>query len=466
MGAGGLPSETDAGIPRVRGMAIIRDKWRTWRLHRGQQPPLAEALLDCFPGVVVHTDAHGVILRVNPGFEEHSGHPADALVGRRITCLDVDPLHGDISHALAHCVARRRPWRGVLMCRRADGRLIHQDGVFQPLEGGRGEPLRLLVTLHDITELRQKALHDHALLERLQGTLSRLPGVVFQLRQDARGGLDFLYLGDGLRALAGLSPRSVMERADTLLERIQAEDRAALTTSLAQSAVSQEPWWLEFRLETADGVCWIEGRASPSRRRDGTTLWDGLLIDITPRKQEEQRTQRLVSTDMLTGALNRRAFFDFGEAVRAHAARQGRSVPLAMLDIDHFKRLNDTHGHAVGDLALQAFAMTCRDSLRPYDLFARIGGEEFAVMLVDSSPEEAWGVLDRLRAAVEAIELEVADTTLRITVSLGLAVLPPEGSVDLALSQADQALYRAKHEGRNRLAESPGYPRSREDTPR
>lgn len=447
-------------------MARIRDKWRTWRAHRGEQPPLAEALLDCFPGVVMLTDAHGVILRVNPGFEEHSGHPAETLVGRRITCLDVDPLHGDISHALAYCVARRRSWRGVLLCRRADGRLVHQDGVFQPLDAGQGQPLWLLVTLHDITELRQRALHDHALLERLQGTLSRLPGVVFQLRQDPRGGLDFLSLSEGLHSLAGLSSRSVIDRAEALLERVQAEDRAALTTSLAQSAVSLEPWSLEFRLETTDDVRWLEGRASPSRRRDGTTLWDGLLIDITPRKQEEQRTQRLVSTDMLTGVLNRRAFFDYGEAVRAHAARQGRTVPLAMLDIDHFKRLNDTHGHAAGDLALQTFAMTCRDCLRPYDLFARIGGEEFAVMLVDTSPEEAWGVLDRLRAAVESVELEVADSLLRITVSLGLAVLPPEGSLDLALSQADQALYRAKHEGRNRLAGSPGYPRIGEEARR
>ncbi|MDI5891740.1 diguanylate cyclase [Halomonas rhizosphaerae] len=447
-------------------MARIRDKWRRWISHRREQEPLAEALLDCFPGVVVLTDAHGVILRVNPGFEQHSGHSAKALVGRRITCLDVDPLHGDISHALAHCVARRRPWRGVLLCRRADGGLTHQDGDFQPLGADRGEPLRLLVTLHDITELRQKALHDHALLERLQGTLSRLPGAVFQLRQDARGGLDFLYLSDGLCSLSGLSSRSVMDRSDALLERVHVEDQSPLSTSLAQSAVSLEPWALEFRLETADGIRWLEGRASPSRRRDGTTLWDGMLLDITPRKQEEQRTQRLVSTDMLTGALNRRAFFDFGEAVRAHAARQGRSVPVAMLDIDHFKRLNDSHGHAVGDLALQAFAMTCRDSLRPYDLFARIGGEEFAIMLVDSSPEEAWGVLDRLRAAVEAIEIEVADTTLWITVSLGLAVLPPEGSLDLALSQADQALYRAKHEGRNRLAGSPDYSRIHEDARR
>ncbi|WP_192576491.1 sensor domain-containing diguanylate cyclase [Halomonas lysinitropha] len=436
--------------------------WQTWSTQRAGRGSLAEVLLDDFPGVALLTDAYGVVLRVNPGCERYCGSPAKALIGRRITSLDVDPLHGDISHALAHCVARRRPWQGVLLCRRADGRLIHQDAVFQPLASGSSEPLRLLVTLHDVTELRQRALHDHTLLERLQGTLSRLPGVVFQLRQDARGRLDFLYFSDGLRALAGLSAGAVMDRADALLERVQGEDREALVTSLAQSAVSLQPWELEFRLDTPEGPRWLEGRASPTRRGDGITLWDGLLLCITSRKQEEQRTQRLVSTDMLTGVLNRRAFFDAGEAVRARAARQGRSVPLAMLDLDHFKRINDAHGHAVGDLTLQAFATTCRDCLRPYDLLARLGGEEFVVMLVDTLPEDAWSVLDRLRAEVEAIEIEIADTTLRITVSLGLAVLPPEGSLDLALSQADQALYRAKHEGRNRLAGPTDVPGVRE----
>lgn len=185
-----------------------------------------------------------------------------------------------------------------------------------------------------------------------------------------------------------------------------------------------------------------------------------MLLDISARKREEQRIQKLISTDMLTGVLNRRAFFDYGEAVRALAARHGRAVPIAMLDIDHFKRLNDTYGHAAGDLALKAFAATSRDCLRSYDLFARIGGEEFAVMLVDTSPVEARIVLERLRAAVEAIRLDVQGEILGVTVSLGLAVMPPQGSLELALSRADEALYRAKHEGRNRLVPAPGYPES------
>jgi diguanylate cyclase (GGDEF)-like protein len=249
-----------------------------------------------------------------------------------------------------------------------------------------------------------------------------------------------------------------MDSAETLLARVHGDDRQRLSTTLAQSVVSLSPLALEFRLELADEVRWIEVRAATRRHRDGDTLWDGVLLDITARKEKEKRTQKLVSTDMLTGVLNRRAFFDYGEAVRALAARHGRAVPLAMLDIDHFKCLNDTHGHAAGDLVLQALATTCRDCLRPYDLFARIGGEEFAVMLVDTSPEEAWGVLERLRVSVEAIKLDVQGEILDVTVSLGLAVMPPQGSLELALSHADAALYSAKHAGRNRLVPAPGYP--------
>ncbi|MEQ6916846.1 sensor domain-containing diguanylate cyclase [Halomonas aquatica] len=440
------------------GMTRICDTWRQWRSAWREQTPLARTLLDCFPGVAMLIDADGIVLSVNPGFESFSGHPPGALVGRRITCLDMDPLHGDISHALAQSVAGRAPWRGLLLCRRADGQLIHQDAVFQPLETLSGEKLKLLVTLHDITELHQCALQDHAFLERLQGTLAQLPGVVFQLCQSARGDFDFLYLSDGLQALAGLSPRTVMDNANALLTRVHTKDREVLNTSMAQSAISLDIWELDFRLDTPDGVRWIEGRATPQRRHDGLTLWDGLLLDITARKREEQRTRRLVSTDMLTGVLNRRAFFDYAEGVRALATRQQRTVPLAMLDIDHFKVLNDTHGHAAGDLALQVFAMTCRNCLRPYDLFARIGGEEFAVLLVDTSPEEALGVLERLREAVEAIDLDYKGDTLSLTVSLGLSVITPEGSLDLALSQADRALYQAKDAGRNRLALAPDYP--------
>ncbi|WP_170064134.1 sensor domain-containing diguanylate cyclase [Halomonas heilongjiangensis] len=433
-------------------VVIQRLEARARDRRRSAEERLADRLLAGFPGAVILVDDAGVVEQLNPDFEHHAGYPPGQLLGRRVTTLDVKPLHGDMHHALNFAAARGQPWQGVLACRRADGERCYQDTVVLPLLEEPDGRRRLLLVQRDVTRMRQRYLHDQMLLEQLQGTVSRLPAVIFQARQDTSGRIGFLYLSEELQRLCGLSPEAVLDDADRLLKRVHPEDRDRLTASIAQSAVSLEPWWLEYRLLVPDGVRWLEGRAVPRRRRDGQTFWDGLLIDIGERKQAEQRVQQLVGTDMLTGALNRRAFFEQGEAVLALAERHGRRVPLAMLDLDHFKHLNDTHGHAAGDLALQAFAMSCRDSLRPYDLFARIGGEEFAVILVDSDPDQAWEILERLRLAVEAIELEVDGVMLRFTVSLGLTILEPGGSLDGALSRADRALYRAKREGRNRIS--------------
>ncbi|QTF93708.1 diguanylate cyclase [Halomonas sp. BM-2019] len=440
-------------------METIRRVWRRWRAREGKHPsspPLGDLLLTHYPGAVMLVDEEGLVRQVNPAFERHTGHAADQLLGRRAVTLDSDPLHGDFGRALAQVLASRRPWQGVLLCRRADGALRHHTTMIQPLEADEARSRALLVMQYDVTGMRERELHDRQLLTRLQGTVSRLPGVVFRLRQAATGRLELLYASEGLEAMTGASPEPVMDDIERLLEKLLPEDRHRLETSLAQSAVSLEAWQLEFRLDLAGGIRWLEGRAEPQRRRDGDTLWDGLLVDITERKRVEQQVRRLVGTDMLTGALNRRAFFEQGTAAQARALRHDEPLPLAMLDIDHFKALNDTHGHGAGDLALQAFAAACRECLRPYDLFARIGGEEFAVLLVDTTPDEARTILERLRQAVGAIELEVDEATLRFTVSLGLTTLAPGGSLEGALAEADRALYRAKHEGRNRIVLASG----------
>ncbi|WP_416140823.1 diguanylate cyclase [Halomonas sp. HK25] len=436
-------------------MERVRQAWhRWWAGEERAAPGLGELLLSRYPGAVMLLDEHGVVLQVNPDFERHAGHSPDQLLGRRAVTLDADPLHGGFARALEYCRASRQPWQGVVLCRRADGALRHHTTMIQPLNERPASPLRLLVIQYDVTGMRERELHDRQLLARLGDTVSRLPGTMFRLRQDVAGRLELLYASEGLVTLTGLTPEQVMEDAERLLDLIIQEDRRQLEMALAQSAVSLEACQLEIRLDLSDGLRWVEARARPQRRRDGCILWDGLLIDVTERKDEEFKVRRLVVTDMLTGALNRRAFFEQGGAVQARALRHEEPLLLAMLDIDHFKALNDTHGHAAGDLALQAFAATCKECLRPYDLFARIGGEEFAVLLVDTTPDEALTILDRLREAVGAIELEVEDATLRFTVSLGLTTLTPGGSLEGALGDADRALYRAKHEGRNRICGS------------
>jgi len=165
--------------------------------------------------------------------------------------------------------------------------------------------------------------------------------------------------------------------------------------------------------------------------------------------------RELATRDELTGLINRRAMLDLMALEHRRSLRSGRPLLLAQLDIDHFKPINDQHGHAAGDRALQAFAGTVRASLRDTDVLARWGGEEFVLMLTDSSADQARELLERIRQAVQALEIAHSAGSLQLTVSIGLAQHLPGDTVEHTLERADQALYRAKALGRNRVVVAP-----------
>lgn len=165
-----------------------------------------------------------------------------------------------------------------------------------------------------------------------------------------------------------------------------------------------------------------------------------------------QQNRELALRDDLTGLLNRRAMLELLELEqRRHQRKQGTLV-LAMLDLDHFKPINDRYGHATGDRALQAFAATALSTLRDVDILARWGGDEFLLMFTDTSLEHAALVLERLRNEVAALEISEVPGRLGLTLSSGLALNLPEEPVEDTLHRADEALYRAKAQGRNRIA--------------
>lgn len=176
-----------------------------------------------------------------------------------------------------------------------------------------------------------------------------------------------------------------------------------------------------------------------------------IVRDITERRRREQNLEQLATTDVLTGLANRRAFMARLEAELALAGQGGAPGMLVMLDLDHFKRVNDTYGHAAGDRVLVYLAQLLRgQALRQGDLAGRLGGEEFAVLLPRTSPQEGAAVAERLREALERSLIDSGDgRTIAITLSAGLA--PLEGSSEHSLAQADAALYRAKNSGRNRV---------------
>jgi len=159
--------------------------------------------------------------------------------------------------------------------------------------------------------------------------------------------------------------------------------------------------------------------------------------------------ERLATTDSLTGALNRRRLFEVAAAELARAARYEHPLCLAMLDLDHFKSINDRYGHAVGDEALRLVAAVTRERLRSVDVLGRYGGEELVVVLPQTPRDAAEIALERIRAAIAAIRLSAPEA--RVYISGGLVQARHDESLDEALSRADAALYQAKHGGRNRI---------------
>lgn len=210
--------------------------------------------------------------------------------------------------------------------------------------------------------------------------------------------------------------------------------------------------------------CWCETKA-------GKRFWGQILVsvlrdendaalagysvvirDVTERKVTSDNLARLLTTDHLTGAANRAHFFQVAEKELARAKRHDRELSLVMLDADHFKRINDTAGHQAGDEVLKQIVLKAREMLRGSDIVGRIGGEEFALLLPSTSPQEAKSIAERLRIGVEQNSTAYGGQSLRVTISLGVVSLSAAAAtLEDLLAAADEALYEAKRSGRNRV---------------
>ncbi|MDJ0720615.1 MAG: diguanylate cyclase [Desulfobacterales bacterium] len=205
-------------------------------------------------------------------------------------------------------------------------------------------------------------------------------------------------------------------------------------------------------------------------KKDGTRVWvywnnrpvkdrDGRIVeilsvgtDITERRHMEAKLRLLATTDPLTGAFNRRQFYDKARSEFQRHRRYGHSFVLLLMDLDHFKRINDTYGHPAGDAALKSFVNTANMIFRETDLFGRTGGEEFSALLPETEIEDAVKVANRLREKIDALQLIAEGNTIHYTVSIGLAALRREDeSLREMVRRADRALYEAKGTGRNRV---------------
>lgn len=320
--------------------------------------------------------------------------------------------------------------------------------------GSDGRAQRMIGTSTDITALRETATNLQHTIDLITNLTNEVPGLVFQYRRSVDGHGSVPYASDGIRDIYELAPEDVARNADAIEARIDPRDLDVFRQSLLDSAAHLTPWHLEYRVNLPrQGSCWRQGDARPQRMPDGSTLWHGFISDATEHKRIEAELHELATVDHLTQLSNRRHFTAQSEAEFTRIRHAPNEIAaMLMLDLDHFKRLNDRWGHALGDLALSHFARLLRAEARTGDLIGRIGGEEFAAVLPGASIEDAVTFARRIQQRVEASPLMSGETRIALTVSIGIdRMRPTDAGATQALSRCDKALYVAKERGRNRI---------------
>jgi diguanylate cyclase (GGDEF)-like protein len=277
--------------------------------------------------------------------------------------------------------------------------------------------------------------------------------VVIYVR-DARARLAICGLGFGLAQF--------VTGAGLLHYDVAAEKRTRLLLAGSFFVMATALFWLAFK-------AWFEPEAIMptfgAQPAPGTSLLAFYAVTIASsfafllmhKERADRETHEFATTDSLTGVYNRRTFKELSDPLLSRARRTRSPVALLMLDIDHFKLVNDTHGHLAGDEVLAGFAGLVRNCLRKEDLLARYGGEEFVVLLPGATQAAAAGLAERIREQVAETRLHAGHDDVRVTVSVGVAGESGEElpSLDGMLARADVALYAAKAAGRNRVVSVP-----------
>lgn len=267
-----------------------------------------------------------------------------------------------------------------------------------------------------------------------------------------RGG-KIIWANDAMSRLCGFAMETIIGAAPSLLK--SGEQGNAFYDHLWQTLNSGNVWQGEIIDRRKDGSLYtVDEIITPLVDQQGViTHFIAIQHDITRSKEERERDHRLAYQDFLTGLPNRARFFDVYETAVAHAASAGQVLATLFIDLDNFKPVNDMHGHGAGDELLIAVAERLRAGVRQVDLVARVGGDEFAIVLIDLPDLGIARVLAQKLLEATAQPFVVQGKRVEISASIGIATFPRDGVTSgVLLNRADSAMYRAKCLGGNNVA--------------
>ncbi|HEY6898637.1 MAG TPA: diguanylate cyclase, partial [Rhodocyclaceae bacterium] len=394
--------------------------------------------------------ADAAIRSSNPAFSRITGHAAADLAGLRLDFLLPTPAEPDAIAPLIDSATRDGNWNGELWLQRKSGEVFPTSMTLTTLRDGNARVTQYVGLCRDITERKQREM---ALLEsekRFRDFMEFAPIGMVIVALDGR----LLKANQALCKILGFS-REELESMN--FESLAAPDDLAADLAMRRRLLEGEAtvWQTEKRYLRKDGSSvWVQLTASLLRDTHGAPqCFDAQVEDISERRQHQDQIRQLAYFDALTGLPNRRLLQERLEQALADARRKGCMSAVIFLDLDHFKQVNDNHGHEIGDLLLKAAAQRLSACVRSGDTVARQGGDEFIIVLPDlKAAADAGPVAQKIVAALAApYELTAAGLTIDvITTSVGLAVFPRDGvSAQDLMKHADAAMYAAKDGGRN-----------------
>lgn len=456
--------------------ALLLVEQRTAELHaseqslRDTQSQLRSVLGAATHVAIIATTLKGVITTFNAGAERLLGYLAVEAVGHlRLEDLvmpeELNERASTMSvrygreigtgQAMFAATAQESPGEpGEWTLIRKDGSQLLANMLVTAVLDEQGLWIGHLAICIDVTERRR--VHEAlAARDRLLEKLSaEVPGGIYQFRLDVDGRSCFSYASEGLRDIYELDPALLRDDATAVFERIHPDDLVRVRKSIQYSAEHLTPWREEYRVQLPKaGLRWLRGEATPEVGEEGSTVWHGYLTDISDLKRVEEELRALSITDALTGIYNRRYFQERLKSEMERAQRDDLDLAVIMLDIDHFKQINDRFGHAAGDRVLSSLCQRIGHRLRRTDVFCRLGGEEFMVLCPGSNADQARHLALELWQGVRSIVVEDVGS---VTASFGVAGWRPGEGADALLLRADAGVYAAKQGGRDRVqAEMP-----------
>ncbi|MFK8330084.1 diguanylate cyclase [Pseudomonas sp. BJa5] len=414
---------------------------------------------------IIATNLRGVISTFNAGAERMLGYSSAEAVGSLTLEALVSPeeLHQraralslrygrEVSMAqamFAETIQEGGSVPGEWTLQRKDGSHLLANMLVTAVLDEHGLWVGHLAICIDVTE--RKRIHEAlAARDRLLDKLSaEVPGGIYQFCLRPDGTSCFSYASEGLREIYEIDPELLRQDATAVFERIHPDDLGRVRTSIRYSAEHLTAWREEYRvLLPQAGLRWVRGEATPEPMDDGGTLWHGYLTDISDLKRVEEELRALSVTDALTGIHNRRYFQERLKAELERVQREQQDLAVIMLDIDHFKKINDQYGHAMGDHVLRSICQRINNRLRRTDVFCRLGGEEFMVLCPGSNADQAYLLAMELWQGVRSIPVEGVG---QVTASFGVAGWRPGEGADALLLRADSGVYAAKQAGRDRV---------------